>query len=194
MTTAFDLVASLGGAAVVLAVPGPTNALLAAVGAGHRRGAAALIGAVVLGYAVSIGVLRLVGGPLVEALPAASALMRVLLAGWLVFLGCCLWRRLPSGASRAVGPREVLVATLLNPKGAVFAFVLWPQGARAAEVAGWGAGVAVLVAAVSFGWVETGRRLGQLGARQGLAVARVAALVLIAFALVLGAGVLSPLV
>lgn len=194
MTASVDFVASLAGAAVVLAVPGPTNALLTAVGAEHRRGAAALIGAVVVGYAAAIAGLRLVGGPLIEALPAASALMRVLLAGWLVFLGCCLWRRLPSGASRDVGPREVLVATLLNPKSAVFAFVLWPQGAGAAEIAAWGAGVAALIAAVSFAWVETGRRLGRLGARQGLAVARIAAAVLFVFALVLGAGALTALV
>lgn len=190
---ASDLLAALAGSALVLAVPGPTNALLAAAGAGARRDGPALIGAVVAGYAASIAVLRLAGAPMLAALPELAPVVRLALAVWLVHLGCCLWRRPPAGQAVGVGPRGVFLATLLNPKGAVFAFALWPTAAVAdpGRLAAWAAGLAITIVAVSTLWFTAGRRLAALGPGAGLFVARLAAVLLAVFATTLGASALA---
>ena len=192
-----DLLLSLAGSAVVLAAPGPTNALLAAMGALADRDAGRRIGrlvaAVVLGYAASMTLLRAVGPVVVDRLPEAAPVVRLLLAGWLVYLGCCLWRRPPEGSPAGVGPREVFLATLLNPKGAVFALVLWPEGQGGGALALWIAGLFGLIVAVSAAWAEAGRRLGGLDGHHGGRVARAGAVVVIGFAGVVGAGAVATL-
>lgn len=185
------LAASWLGAAVVLAVPGPTNALLAA--AGTRRDGRArwpLVAAVVGGYAISVTLLRLVGAPVAEAFPLLGSGLRLALAGYLLFLGCCLWRSRPNGAVRRVAAREVFVATLLNPKGLVVAFGLHPVAAGLADVAIWWLGFATLVAAASTTWIAVGHVVARddvIGRR----VTRGAGVVLAGFALVLGGGALA---
>lgn len=190
-----DVALSLLGAATVLAVPGPTNALLAAIGSSGRRDGARLILAVVLGYAAAVIGLRIVGMAVFERLPEAAPIVRIILAGWLVFLGCRLWRRPPDGtAAPTIGARAVFTATVLNPKSAVFAFALWPDDVDGVGTAIWGVGLGVAVAGVSWLWLEVGRRIGALDARCGLAVARIGAVVLFGFALLLGGGTLARLV
>lgn len=192
-----DLVLSLAGCAVVLAAPGPTNALLAAVGAladlpaGRRIGR--LVAAVVLGYAASMVLLRAVGPVVVDRLPEAAPIVRLLLAGWLVYLGCCLWRRPPAGSPVGVGPRDVFLATLLNPKGAVFALILWPEGQGAADLALWTAGLFGLIVAISAAWAVAGRRLGSIDGHHGGRVARAGAVVVIGFAGIVGADAVTTL-
>lgn len=192
-----DLLLSLAGSALVLAAPGPTNALLATVGAladrqtGRRIGR--LVAAVVLGYAASTTLLRAAGPVVVDHLPEAAPIVRLLLAGWLLYLGCCLWRRPPAGSPAGVGPREVFLATLLNPKGAVFALVLWPEGQGGAELALWTAGLFGLIVAVSAAWAEAGRRLGDLDGHHGGRVARAGAVVVVGFAGIIGVGAVTTL-
>lgn len=190
-----DLAAPLAGCALVLGVPGPTNALLATAG-GARRDGAALIAAVVLGYGISVSVLRLVGAPVLAAMPELGAALRLFLAGWLLWLGCCLWRRPPEARGSGIGPADVFLATLLNPKGAVFAFALWPAEASAGgtALAAWSIGLAATIVVVSTIWLTVGRLVATIAPRGAQLVARLGAVLLFGFAATLGATVVAALV
>ncbi len=192
-----EIFGTLAGCALVLGVPGPTNALLAAAGGAGRRDGLVLVGAVVAGYVTSVSVLRLVGAPILAEIPAVAPLLRLALAGWLLFLGCCLWRRSPAGAGEGIGPRAVFLATLLNPKAAVFAFALWPTGAdgpvRDGRLALWFAGLVLVVAVVSTAWFQGGRRLAGFDQRAGRLLVRTSALLLFGFAALLGATAVTAL-
>lgn len=197
ITDTIEVFGTLAGCALVLGVPGPTNALLAAAGGGGRRDGLALVGAVVAGYVTSVSILRLVGTPVLAELPAVAPLLRLALAGWLLFLGCCLWRRPPTESGRGIGPRAVFLATLLNPKAAVFAFALWPTHAGAPVIDTrlpiWIVGFVAVVAAVSTAWFQGGRRLAGLDLRAGRLLVRLAALLLFGFAALLGATAVAAL-
>lgn len=191
-----DLLASLAAAALVLFVPGPTNTLLAAAGAlAPGRPPLALPLAELAGYLVSVTLLAALGAPLLAAVPMAAPILRLGLAVYLVMVGCCLWRA-PSAAmpDEAVGPRRVFVATLLNPKAAVFAFVLMPSGGGL-DLALWYLGFALVVLAAGTSWVVLGHRIARLGG-EGTArlVPRLAAAVVVAFALMVGGGAVVALV
>lgn len=191
-----DLLASLAAAALVLFVPGPTNTLLAAAGAlAPGRPPLALPLAELAGYLVSVTVLAALGAPLLAAVPMAAPILRLGLAVYLVMVGCCLWRA-PSTEvpGEAVGPRRVFVATLFNPKAAVFAFVLMPAGGGLA-LALWYLGFALVVLAAGTSWVVLGHRVARIGG-EGAArlVPRLAAAVVVAFALMVGGGAVAALV
>ena len=192
-----DLAAPLAGCALVLGVPGPTNALLATAGAEEGRDGIVSVGAVVAGYAVSVTALRLVGGPVLEAIPEFGPALRLILAAWLARLGCCLWSRPTVDRTGGVGPRDVFVATLLNPKAAVFAFALWPPTTTmgdGATLIAWCVALALVVAAVSALWFAFGRLLATAAPRGACLVARLSALMLFGFAVTLGATAVTSLV
>ena len=185
----FELSSALAGCALVLGVPGPTNALLAAAGAEERRDGVALVAAVVAGYALSVMALRLVGTPVLTALPELVPVLRLILAVWLARLGCCLWSGPPADGSGGVGPRAVFFATLLNPKGAVFAFALWPAAVAAGDPTtrlAWCLGFGLTIAAASALWLTFGRLVATASPRSARLVARLSALLLFGFAVTLG--------
>ena len=115
----------------LLLTPGPTNTLLATSGAaGGMRVALRLVPAEVAGYAIAVmalgrvlAELRLAGLEIEAGLEVAAALYLLLLA-W------NLWRHSQVLAAERlpIGPRQVLVTTLLNPKGLVIAALLPPGG------------------------------------------------------------------
>lgn len=192
-----DPISSLLGIALVLGAPGPTNALLAAAGGeGLRRSPLAPIAAVLAGYAVSITVLRLVGAPAIAAVPALGPGLRLVLALYLLFLGCCLWRRPPSGAPDAtLSPRRILVATLLNPKAAIFAFALFPEETAGPALLAWALGFAGVVIAGSAAWFFVGERTRRWGGAAAThLVPRVASVILVGFALFVAAGTVAAIV
>jgi threonine/homoserine/homoserine lactone efflux protein len=192
--TGAELLASLGAAGVVLFVPGPTNTLLAAAGAlAPHRPPLALPVAELAGYLVSVTLLNLFGSALFEAAPIVAPLVRLGLAAYLVAIGCCLWRApaddLPA---RTVGWRRIFVATLFNPKAALFALVLMPTGPDGRLA--WMAGFSVLVLAAGTAWLVAGHRLARHGGpKVAIWVPRAATIVLVGFAAVLGAGALAAL-
>lgn len=191
---ASELFASLGAAAIVLFVPGPTNTLLAAAGAlAARRPPLALPVAELAGYLVSVTLLNLFGSALFEAAPIVAPIVRLGLAFYLVTIGCCLWRTSSDGLpARTVGWRRVFVATLLNPKAALFALVLMPTGPDGRLA--WMAGFSALVLAAGTAWLVAGHRVARHGG-PGAAVwvPRAATIVLVGFAAVLGAGAIASL-
>lgn len=179
-----DLLSALLGAALVLFVPGPTNTLLATAGAAaHGRPPLRLALAELAGYLVSTNLLWLLGGVLTEAAPVLAPAIRLGLAGYLVLLGCCLWRSDETAAVEAVvSSRRIFVTTLVNPKAAIFAFVLMPaDGATALAL--WTLGFAAVVLAADVSWLVLGHRIRCHGGRRAAAlVPKVASLALFGFA------------
>lgn len=192
-----DPTTSLLGIALVLGTPGPTNALLAALG-GERphRSPVPAVAAVLAGYAVSITLLRLVGAPAIAAVPALGPGLRLVLALYLLFLGCCLWRRPPTGEPGAVvSTRRILMATLLNPKAAIFAFALFPEAASGPALAAWALGFAAVAATCSTAWFFVGERARHWGgASAGSLLPRIASAILVGFALFVAAGTVAAMV
>lgn len=175
----------------LLATPGPTNTLLATSGAaaGYKR-SAHLVVAEVLGYAVSITLLALVLGPAVRASHELNVALRIVCAAFLFYSAWNLWREGAASVSSdaPVSFRRVLIATVLNPKGIVFAFVIMPYlayGAPAAAMPYFG-GLAVLIAIVGSAWIAGGAmlRAGANAALSGGWARRAGALVLCVFATV----------
>ncbi|OWT70299.1 MULTISPECIES: LysE family translocator [unclassified Achromobacter] len=154
------------GIMVVLIMPGPTNTLLAAAGLrqGVRR-AARLTAAELAGYTVAITVW---GVFLVQAsrqLPWLPAVTRVVCGVYVAWLAVNMWRSavaLPSAERREIGLRTLFVATLLNPKAALFAGTIFPPVAFAALPAYLAAmGIfAALLLPIGLLWIAFGAQLG----------------------------------
>lgn len=145
--------------ALLLVAPGPTNALLAASGA--RRGLAAsldMIAAVLLAYAISIGILAFAAAPYLRGSATAWLLVRLAAGLYLAWLGVRLWRSADRPVSGADGPASigaVFVATLLNPKGMVIGLALLPPAAGW-EIAPYLGITALCIAASGAAWILAG--------------------------------------
>jgi threonine/homoserine/homoserine lactone efflux protein len=167
----------------VLAIPGPTNTLLATSAAlvGAKR-SLPLIAAEVLGYLTAIIALHLVLGGLIAAHPAAAMRLRLVLAVYLVGLAVRLWTHPPaaSGASAAIGPYRVFIATVLNPKAALFAFAILPLAHAGAPA--YLAAFAGLVMLAGLGWIAVGSLARSWVPGAGGLAPRLAALALAGFA------------
>jgi threonine/homoserine/homoserine lactone efflux protein len=118
------------GIVVVLITPGPTNTLLAAAGLRHGvRRSSPLIGAELAGYLVSISVWGRFLAQAAHALPWLPSLLRVAAGLYIACLAVDMWRAavaLPDSTPRTGGMRTLFVATLLNPKGLLFAGTIFP--------------------------------------------------------------------
>lgn len=183
------------GAFVLLAAPGPTNVLLAASGgAAGFVPSVRLCAAVVLGYAASIAALTLIVGPFAYASPWFNLGLRVACALFLLYAAWRLWREagMAQISAAPVKFRRVLVATALNPKAVVLAYVIMPQFARGepARIALYAIALAGFAAAVGAVWIAAGAaaRASASGAVRAGAARRLGAIALCAFAvLMLGA-------
>lgn len=183
--------------AAVLFVPGPTNTLLATSGAasGFRR-SLALPCAELLGYTISIWTLALLVAPLVNASPLVSAALRGACGAYLIWSAVHLWQEGSSAltSSEPVSFRRVLVTTVLNPKGAIFALVIIPYLGEHNFAAAWPylLGHAAITVAASLTWIGAGAAIGA-GARShvdaGL-IRRVGASALGVFGVILSSSVL----
>jgi threonine/homoserine/homoserine lactone efflux protein len=184
-----DPIAFALAAMVLLATPGPTNTLLATSGAaaGVLR-SLRLVGAETIGYAFAISVLALVIGPIAQTSQALGVALRLGCGFFLLYVAWRLWRE-GEAATTSVEPvkfRRVLVATALNPKAAVFAFVIVPYlssgDVRAALP--YAAALTVMIPLAGLAWIVAGAALragGGAGFSAGIA-RRGGALVLCAFA------------
>jgi threonine/homoserine/homoserine lactone efflux protein len=183
-----NLLMFAAAAATVLAIPGPTNTVLAASGAlaGVRR-SLPLIFAALGGYGLSITILISLGGPVLSALPRFRTGLVSLLGLYLLLLAWRLW----GGAADdlrardthgAITVREVFVATLLNPKALILAFVVFPplHGVKISSL--YTGAVATIIVIASAGWIAVGATIGHLASRRDLLISRAAAIVLVMFA------------
>jgi len=144
----------------ILATPGPTNTLLATSGAasGLRR-SLPLVPAELAGYLIAIATIGFVVDPIISSLPMLAASLAV--AIYLVTLAIRLWRRgaLEIVGRRLVGPRDVFVTTLLNPKAIIFATGVVPlhQSDRGVYVAAF----CGLLVCISVAWIGIGIAIGR---------------------------------
>lgn len=149
----------------VLFVPGPTNTLLATSGAacGVRR-SLHLPWAELIGYTIAIWTMALLIAPIVHASPLIAKALRLACAGYLIWSAVHLWREGASAltSSQPVGFRRVLVVTLLNPKGMLFAFVIIPHlGQRDIEAAfPYLVGHMIITLTASIFWISLGALAG----------------------------------
>ncbi|HWI26305.1 MAG TPA: lysine transporter LysE [Stellaceae bacterium] len=184
----------LAAAALILSAPGPTNFVLFAGGAGALlKDAVRFVFAALAAYLFAIGALRLLGAPVAAAVPSAGVALRAALLAYLLLLAWRLWRTpapLRGPASR-VGPRQVFIATLLNPKTVVLAFAVFPSpaGDWRLEAGRFGA-LAVLVCLSGGVWTAAGALASRRDASARL-VPRAAALALVLAAALIGGAAMA---
>ncbi|MCK1716522.1 hypothetical protein [Bradyrhizobium sp. 141] len=170
---------------VLLAVPGPTNTLLATSGAGIGIARSLhLLVAELCGYLLAIALLRLALGPIVSDIPLAALALRVAVTVYILCLAFMLWRvntrERRDGAPVRFG--QVLLATLLNPKAIVFAFLLLPLEAGPLDLLPWLGVIALQILTAGAAWITLGATLGRGARRLGHPdlVTRVGAVTLVA--------------
>lgn len=189
-----DVLPFILAAASLLAIPGPTNTLLATSGAGVGVGVARslpLLAAELGGYLLSIMLLRSVFGPFMQAVPVAGIVLRIVVSTYLIYLACMLWRHgAHEIADRApVSFRSVLITTLLNPKAVIFAFTLLPFQVAAFDLLPWLGLLAVQIVTIGSAWIALGAALGRglQGAGRPLLIYRLSAVALVVLAGKIGA-------
>ncbi|MBR0825720.1 LysE family transporter [Bradyrhizobium manausense] len=178
--------------ASLLAIPGPTNTLLATSGAGVGAARSLpLLAAELGGYLLSIMLLRSVLGPFMQAVPVAGIVLRIVVSAYLIYLACMLWRH---GARELAGRvpvsfRRVLITTFLNPKAVIFAFTLLPLQVAAIDLLLWLILLAVQIVTIGSGWIALGAALGRglQGVGRPLLIYRLSAVALVMLAGMIGA-------
>ncbi|WP_414445281.1 LysE family translocator [Burkholderia sp. 22PA0106] len=181
----------------ILAMPGPTNTLLATGGAtlGLRR-ALPLALAEALGYGIAILAVGLLLKPVLTQWPQFARVLRVAVSAYLFYLAWTLFRSGRGDQAERIGhrpitPRRVFVATLLNPKALVFAINVIPFDSP--RVAFYLLGFVAILAPLSIAWILLGAALGKAAAGTGRErwIARAGAAVLGSFGVLLMASALK---
>jgi threonine/homoserine/homoserine lactone efflux protein len=186
-----DLAIFALGAATVLAVPGPTNTLLAAAGLqqGLRR-SLKLTGAEAGGYLVSITFWGRFLAQATQTLPWLPPVVRMACGLYIAWLAVRMWQAaaaLDTDPPASFGMRDLFVATLLNPKGILFGGTIFPVAAFTSLQAYLQAMVTFLVVLVPIGslWIAFGAQVAadRLGWLKPVHVQRCASVVLGVFSL-----------
>jgi len=167
----------------VLATPGPTNTLLASGAAiSGVRASLPLLLAELGGYLITVDLVGFLLRPVIAANPAIAIGLKIVVALYLAYMAVRLWRRTNDAtmARTAVTWRSVFVATLLNPKGLIFALVIVPFGSP--DVFFYLLAFAAAVIAVGFLWLVTGNLLGAMAGEKRRLVPRIASVALVGFA------------
>lgn len=150
--------------AAILLVPGPTNTLMATAGAvGGFRRAVRLIPCEMAGYGISVCSLQTAMSFLPHEVSAAGVWLKCAAAAYLIYLATKLWFATSHGpaAGTTLGPRRIFIATLLNPKGLVFALVAWPLHMATSPLY-WATFMGVIMLAACL-WTRLGALLGSFG-------------------------------
>jgi len=149
---------------LVLITPGPTNTLLATAAATRGlRNCFSLMPAEIAGYLISISTLLMVVRPLAETSSVATVALRGACGCYLLYLAWTLSRsRSERSTPEPVGFRHVFVTTLLNPKAAVFAFLIFPppESLQWVQLRAFGFFIAICAFACA-GWLTLGAMIGQ---------------------------------
>lgn len=176
------------GSVALLAVPGPTNTLLASSGAARGlRPSLPLLFGEAAGYLIGILILRTIAAPLMDTEARLAQILSALVCAYLLFLSWKLWQSsaspLKPGATIGIG--SVFLTTLLNPKAVVFAYLLLPSGGIA-DLAPWLSVLVVLIALCGSAWITVGAVVvGRAGPSPEIGY-RAGAIALFVLAMVLG--------
>ena len=155
----------IGLVITILLTPGPTNTLLASSGiqVGLRK-SLLLIPAEAIGYIIAISAWGMLIGKVSTTLPLLPTFLKLLSAGYIVFLAVKLWRTADQKVALnqpTIRPRELLCATLLNPKALLFASAIFPVAAWKSQelyVAHMSAFVGLILPIALF-WISVGAAL-----------------------------------
>ncbi len=168
---------------ILLAVPGPTNTVMATAGA-VNRGAAPwpVLLAELLGYLAIVLLAKLALLPLIDAYPWVGVVLKCIVVAYLGYAAFRLWhtRLAADGATGRVNARLVFVTTFLNPKGLIIAIAILPRNDP--MLAGYFVAFAVLVLVTGGAWYAAGRTLGVLAGNRASLLPRAGSLVLAGFA------------
>ena len=123
----------IGLVITILLTPGPTNTLLASSGiqVGLRK-SLLLIPAEAMGYIIAITAWGMLIGKVSATLPLLPTFLKLLSAAYIIFLAIKLWRTANQEVvlnQPTIRPKELLCATLLNPKALLFASAIFPAAA-----------------------------------------------------------------
>lgn len=193
-----DLVPFVLAVLALLAVPGPTNTLMAASGA--QRGVVPslpLMAGELGGYFIAITVWIELVGAAAASQPWVPVVAKLVAAAFLVWSAWKLWANAGRAdlAQRGITLGRVFATTLINPKGLVFAFAIFPHVGFVERVP-YLAVFAGLVITTALGWMTLGSvaARGAAGLLTSSRVERVTALALAAFGVVLAGQTLVGLV
>jgi threonine/homoserine/homoserine lactone efflux protein len=186
----------LGGAGLLLTMPGPTNAFLMSAGA-HRAGGIGLAWPVLIAYGTVIIPLVLLQEFFGAWLTGVEATLKSLSTLLLAVLAVRMWRSASKATGIApgvIGPREIFASTLVNPKGLVLAFAVFPPLDSVPSVAAKSLTFAALVFFAATVWIGIGRSLAAGGtpAVQGRVV-RASAVIVGLFAVYLGGAAIAAI-
>lgn len=184
-----DLLPFMLAVLALLATPGPTNTLMAAAGAqrGLTRSLPLLAGELG-GYFIGITIWIELVGVAGQSQPLVPVITKFVAAAFLLWSAWKLWRNAGHADfnQRGITLGRVFATTLINPKGLVFAFAIFPQVGFVARLPFLGI-FAGLVIATAVGWMA----LGMLAARSSAGlltssrVERITAMALAVFATLL---------
>jgi threonine/homoserine/homoserine lactone efflux protein len=162
---------TLGAAALLLAMPGPTNMLLLAAGSSAPlRRSLLLLPVVFVAYQLAIWPLVVLQSWLGVWDALAGLMLKSIAVAVVLWLAWRLWRRGGASAGDAgplVSVGSIFWVTLFNPKSLVFAFAILPPIDGFADGLAKAGLMAALVAAAGGAWIAAGRVLAGRASRGG---------------------------
>lgn len=133
MLSDFNFTVFVFSIVVVLLTPGPTNTLLATAGLQQGlRKALPLIAFELSGYLIAISAWGMALTPMQHDSPWLATSVRAASSIYLAYIAIKVWRSsrvLSTSGERSIRPKDLFVATLLNPKGLLFSSVIFPPHA-----------------------------------------------------------------
>lgn len=172
--------------ALILITPGPTNTLLAAAGmAMGTRKALPLLAAELAGYVFAISAWGIFLIALQAHYPFLGSAIRIISSCYLTYVAVKMWRAakaLETSHQTPISAQALLTATILNPKGLVFASAIFPPHAFN-DVQVYFTAMAVfgcLLLPIGWAWIAFGATLrsGKLARVNPFSFQRAAALVI----------------
>jgi len=191
----------IGLVITILLTPGPTNTLLASSGiqVGLRK-SLLLIPAEAVGYIIAITAWGMLIGKVSATLPLLPIFLKLLSAAYIIFLAIKLWRTANQDVvlnQPTIRPRELLCATLLNPKALLFASAIFPAAAWKSQdiyMAHMSTFVGLILPIALF-WISVGAMLAtnKVNWLSQAKLQRTACIVLVSFAIPISYSALSNL-
>lgn len=191
----------IGLVITILLTPGPTNTLLASSGiqVGLRK-SLLLIPAEAVGYIIAITAWGMLIGKVSATFPLLPTFLKLLSAAYIIFLAIKLWRTANQDVvlnQPTIRPKELLCATLLNPKALLFASAIFPAAAWKSQdiyLAHMATFVALILPIALF-WISVGAMLAskKVNWLSQAKLQRTACVVLVSFAIPISYSALNNL-
>ena len=191
----------LGLVASILLTPGPTNTLLASSGVqvGFKQ-SIFLIPAEAFGYLIAISIWGILVDRIAVFAPALPSILKLCSASYIFFFFLKLWRASFKDSNLNVvmiGKLELFFATLLNPKGILFATAVFPASAWIIpnEYVAHMLNFLLLLIPIGFFWIYMGKILnsGKIKWLNQANLQRTATVILICFCVPLSYSALNNL-